>query len=72
MKPFLLAKGRVNIAEYIKDAGPEHIHRCHTDSLLSDIELNIVPCTETPELGDMKLEYHGKCEVINSNKVIEF
>lgn len=68
MKPFLLAKGRVKISR-IMAPYVDHIHRSHTDSLLSDIEL---PIKKSMKIGELKFEKHyTNCMVININKVRE-
>lgn len=68
LKPFLFSKGKVKIAEYIWP-NHENIHRCHTDSMLSDVELKI-------KLGDgigmMKLEEGGiEMEIVNAMKAVK-
>ena len=64
MKPFILAKARIKISEYIAPH-KEHIKRCHTDSMTSDIDLNII---HSLELGKMKLEKAGHCTIKNVMK----
>lgn len=66
IKPFLIAKGRVEIAKSIKPF-VEHIKRTHTDSLMSDIEL---PLTLSKELGDFKLDgVEENVEITGINKI---
>lgn len=67
IKPFLLAKGRVKIAQHIEPY-MDHVYRCHTDSMTSDIML---PIKTSKKLGDMK--YEGQCpdcKIVNSMTVI--
>jgi hypothetical protein len=54
MKPFLLAKGRVKISEYIEPY-VDHVYRCHTDSMTSDIKL---PLDYSTKLGGIKYDGH--------------
>jgi hypothetical protein len=67
IKPFIMAKARMNIAEYILPVH-QHIHRSHTDSMLSDIPLNI---KLSKDIGKMKIEKNGvHCVIKNSMKVV--
>lgn len=61
IKPFILAKARIKISEFIRPY-KEHIKRCHTDSMTSDIKLDI---KHSLELGKMKLEKTGHCVIKN-------
>jgi hypothetical protein len=45
----------------------DRVYRCHTDSILSDIEL---PLLIGSNLGDFKLEKSGYAYIQNSNSVI--
>ena len=68
MQPFLLAQGRVKISDFIFPY-VDHIYRCHTDSMLSDIELTDLKVSM--KLGDMKYEGHYPNGFIkNCNTVI--
>jgi hypothetical protein len=67
MKPFLLSKARIKISKLIEPYH-EHIHKCHTDSMLSDIEL---PIKTSLKLGDIKLEDVFNGTIVNSNTVIK-
>jgi len=68
MQPFLLAQGRVKISDFIFPH-VDHIYRCHTDSMLSDIELTDLKVSM--KLGDMKYEGHYPNGFIkNCNTVI--
>jgi hypothetical protein len=63
LKPFLLAKGRVKIAEYILPHW-QHVKRCHTDSMTSDLPLAV---HTSMELGMMKYEgFSPNCNIKNS------
>ena len=44
----------------------DNVYRCHTDSILSDIEL---PLPLSSQLGEWKLEHQGKCVIHNVNNV---
>lgn len=67
IKPFILAKGRVKIAEYIAPH-IDNVFRCHTDSMTTNIEL---PIKTSTKLGDMKYEgYCNKCKIVNSVNVV--
>ena len=59
MQFFLLAKARLRISKYIFPF-KDHVKRCHTDSLTSDIEL---PIEASLELGKMKLDKSGSVEI---------
>lgn len=63
IKPFVLSKARVRIAQLFEDH-VEHVKRCHTDSVVSDIEL---PYQISRELGAFKLEEVGTCIIKNCN-----
>ena len=66
MKPFLLAKGRVKIAECM-EPNIHNIYRCHTDGFISDVKLYI---ETSMELGKLKYEgYCGWCIIENSQIV---
>jgi len=66
LKPFILAKGRVNIAEYIYPY-MENVKRCHTDGIVLDIEPKF---KTSKELGGLKDEgYCEDCEVFNAQKM---
>jgi len=56
MKPFFLAKCRLTIAKTIEPF-VEHVHYSHTDSILSDIPLDL---KDERELGNFR--YEGYCE----------
>ena len=62
MKCFLLAKARLKISEYIMPF-KDHVMRCHTDSLTSDIEL---PIEHSLELGKVKVEKSGSVVIKHS------
>jgi hypothetical protein len=65
INPFLMAKCRSIMAKTIQPY-VEHVKFCHTDSMISDIEL---PIKTGDELGD--LAYEGFCEntkIMNKNK----
>lgn len=62
LKPFLLAKGRVKISEYIEPY-VDHVYRCHTDSMVSDIKL---PLEYSMKLGGIKYDgYYPNCVIKN-------
>lgn len=65
IKPFLLAKGRVRIAQLYEDY-VDNVKRVHTDGFISDIEL---PLTMSNKLGEFKLEAVGNCVIKNCNSV---
>ena len=68
MKPFLLAKARIRISRQIAPH-VAHVHRCHTDSMDSSIEL---PIECSMELGQMKLtEIIENAEIVNAIRVID-
>ena len=48
----------------------EHVHKCHTDSILSDIELDNVLIGD--RIGDFVLEQHGKVKIHHSTKKLEW
>lgn len=63
MKPFLLSKGRIKIAEAIYPH-MDHVKRCHTDSMVSDKDLKIKDSTK---LGEFKFEgFCADCTIVNS------
>ena len=67
LKPFLLGKGRALISKVIEPY-QDHIMRSHTDSLFSDIQLDIETGTD---IGDLK--YTGYCphaKIYHSNLVV--
>jgi hypothetical protein len=67
LKPFMLAKGRDKIGKYI-DQHIDHVIRCHTDSMVTNIKLDI---PTSMELGDMKFEaYHQLSMVINQTRML--
>lgn len=67
LKPFLLAKARNKISDYI-EPHVDHVLRCHTDSMTSDIEL---PIKHSIDIGKMKLEgFCENCVIVNSVTVI--
>ena len=67
-KPFLLAKGRSIISDYIQPYN-EHIKKCSTDSLISDIKLDYKLGTN---MGDLKLEKEYKhCKIVSCRKEID-
>ncbi len=66
LKPFLTAKGRITLANTIYD-NIDNIHRCHTDGIISDKQLNL---KISNKLGEWK--YEGYCEntiIKNSIKI---
>ena len=63
--PFLLARGRAKISK-IMQPHIESIVRCHTDSLLSKVPLNIPTSTE---LGGLKLTVYKNIEILNNVSV---
>jgi hypothetical protein len=66
MKCFILAKGRVKIAEYIYPH-MDHVKRCHTDSMVTDIKL---PIKHSDKLGELKYEgYSKECIIKNSQQM---
>ena len=66
IKPFLTAKCRCKMSDYIQQAGQDNIIRTHTDSLFSKVKL---PYKKKGELGDMMYEgYSDECIIENSMK----
>jgi hypothetical protein len=63
---FLTSTMRKKMTEYILPNN-EHIYRCHTDSILSDIPLANLPKNDW--MGNFKLDKEGKCKIENSVEV---
>lgn len=62
IKPFLLAKGRSKISKLIEPY-VDHVYRCHTDSMVSDIKL---PIKTSTKIGDVKyVGYYKHCIIKN-------
>jgi len=66
LSPFLLAATRRHLALTILPH-KEHVFRCHTDSILSDIPLDDLKISK--EMGDWKLEKTGHCIIYNKCNV---
>ena len=66
---FLTASVRKQMAMIIEPF-KEHVHKCHTDSILSDIELDNVLIGD--RIGDFVLEQHGKVKIHHSTKKLEW
>ena len=68
--PFLTARGRVKIAGYINTIGKEHVHRVHTDSILSDIEMPDIPTKQDADIGELGFEgFYEKVQVVNCMEI---
>jgi len=68
--PFLTAKGRCKIADEILKVGPEHVKRCHTDSMLCDIPLPHIKDKSKVSIGQIGHEgYYKKVQVVNCMEV---
>ena len=66
--PFLTAAVRKLMADTIYPY-KEHVHRCHTDSILSS---KLIPDIKlSTEIGDWKIDHFGKCK-INSAMSVEW
>lgn len=66
MAPFLTAFVRKQMA-YAIYPHKEHVHRCHTDSILSDVTISELDLS--PAIGKWKIEHQGSCKIYNSMKV---
>ena len=66
IKPFLMAYGRLKIANIILP-NIENIVRTHTDGIISKVELTI---NTGYGLGDLKKEGKGNCKILNNNNYI--
>ena len=66
---FLTASVRKQMAMIIEPY-KEHVYKCHTDSILSDIELDNL--TIGNNIGDFVLEQHGKVKIHHSTKKLEW
>ena len=66
---FLTSAVRKHMAEIIYPYR-ENVFKCHTDSILSDIELPELLIGDN--LGDFKLENHGKVHIHHSSKSLEW
>ena len=68
--PFLTARGRVKITRYIDSIGKEHVHRVHTDSILSDKQLDNIPSKNDAGIGELGFEgYYKRVKVINCRDI---
>jgi hypothetical protein len=63
---FLTSAVRKQMAEIIQPY-KEHVFKCHTDSLLADIEIPLLIGTN---LGDFKLEHQGEVFIEHSSKAL--
>lgn len=72
---FLTSAVRKHMADIIYPVR-EHVFKCHTDSILSDIKLHdnlqIKNFLLGDRLGDFKLEKEGKCHIHHSSKKLEW
>lgn len=70
LKPFMLAKGRVKIADAILPI-IDRVHYCHTDSMIIDVDPETLNIKTSMQLGDLKYEGHyDQLEIINARKLI--
>ena len=69
--PFLTAKGRCKIADEILKVGPEHVKRCHTDSLLSSVPIPHIKDKTKVKIGEIGFEGSYKhIKVVNCMEVV--
>lgn len=66
---FLTSAVRKHMAEIIYPVR-EHVFKCHTDSILSDIQLDNVIIGSN--IGDFALEHEGKCKIHHSSLKLEW
>ena len=66
MGPFLTAFVRKMMADAIFPH-KEHVHRCHTDSILSDVDIDL---KLSSDIGQWKIEHSGQCTIKNAMEVI--
>lgn len=71
LKPFLTAFARLKLVQDILPYN-EHVHRVHTDSILSDCRIEEIEKNLGSEIGKWKIEHQGLFKLNQCNRAVEW